>query len=63
LCTAPLSSVPVSYLKYVNYYPGRMAFSGMLRREALVRTDVLEEHNSSIIRVTLAGTSNLKTLQ
>jgi hypothetical protein len=33
----------------------RMPFSGMLRHEALVRTDVLEEHNTSIIWVTRIG--------
>jgi hypothetical protein len=34
---------------------GRMASSGMLRRVALVRTDVSEELSSSIIRVTGIG--------
>jgi hypothetical protein len=29
-----------------------MASSGMLRRVALVRTDVLEEHSASVVRVT-----------
>jgi hypothetical protein len=44
--------------------------SGMLRREALVRTDVSEERSASIIRVTrigdlgkLAVTSNRRTLR
>jgi hypothetical protein len=32
-----------------------MASSGMLRRVALVRTDVSEELNSSMIRVTRVG--------
>jgi hypothetical protein len=32
-----------------------MAFSGMLRRVALVRTDVSEELSASIIRVTRIG--------
>jgi hypothetical protein len=32
-----------------------MASSGMLRRVALVRTDVSEEHSASIIRVTRIG--------
>jgi hypothetical protein len=32
-----------------------MPSSGMLRRVALVRTDVSEEHNASIIRVTRIG--------
>jgi hypothetical protein len=48
-----------------------MASSGMLRRVALVRTDVLEELSSSLIRVTkitelgttLAVTSNRSTLR
>jgi hypothetical protein len=48
-----------------------MASSGMLRRVALVRTDVSEELSASIIRVTrigelgttLARTSNRRTLQ
>jgi hypothetical protein len=34
------------------YDQGRMASSGMLRRVALVRTDVSEELSSSIIRAT-----------
>jgi hypothetical protein len=33
----------------------RMVSSGMLRRVALVRTDVLEEHSASFIRVTRIG--------
>jgi hypothetical protein len=33
----------------------RMASSGMLRRVALVRTDVLEEPSASFIRVTRIG--------
>jgi hypothetical protein len=49
----------------------RMASSGMLRRVALVRTDVLEELSASFIRVTricelettLAVTSNRRTLR
>jgi hypothetical protein len=48
-----------------------MASNGMLRRVALVRIDVSEEHSSSIIRVTrigdlgttLAKTSNRRTLR
>jgi hypothetical protein len=48
-----------------------MPFSVMLRRVALVRTDVSEEHSASIIRVrrfgelgiTLAVTSNRRTLR
>jgi hypothetical protein len=48
-----------------------MAFSGMLRRVALVRTDVSEELSASIIRMTrigelgttLAVTSNGRTLR
>jgi hypothetical protein len=32
-----------------------MAASGMLRRVALVRTDVSEEFSTSIIRVTIIG--------
>jgi hypothetical protein len=34
-----------------------MAFSGMLRRVGLVRTDVSEELSASIIRVTRIGDS------
>jgi hypothetical protein len=48
-----------------------MSSSGMLRRVAVVRTDVSEEHSVSIIRVirigelgtTLAVTSNRHTLR
>jgi hypothetical protein len=48
-----------------------MVFSGMLRRVALVRTDVSEEPGASFIRVTrigelgstLAATRNRHTLQ
>jgi hypothetical protein len=46
-----------------------MAFSGMLRHMAFVRTDVLEELSASFVRVTvgelgtLALTSNRLTLQ
>jgi hypothetical protein len=56
----------------VNMKRGRrMASSGMLRRVALVRTDVSEELSSSLIRVTrigelgttLAVTSNRRTLR
>jgi hypothetical protein len=51
-------------------YEGRMASSGMLRRVALVRTDVSEKLSASFIRVTrigelettLAVTSNRRTL-
>jgi hypothetical protein len=51
--------------------PRRMASSGMLRRVALVRTDVSEELKAPFIRVTrigeqgttLALTSNRRTLQ
>jgi hypothetical protein len=48
-----------------------MSSSGMLRRVALVRTDVLEEHSASIMRLTRIGelgttfavASNRRTLQ
>jgi DNA-binding TFAR19-related protein (PDSD5 family) len=55
----------------MNYTPtGRKPSAGMLRRVALVRTDISEELNASIIRVirigelgrTLAVTSNRRTL-
>jgi hypothetical protein len=44
----------------MNMYAGiitvlRMAFSGMLRRVTLVRTDVLEELTAPFIRVTRIG--------
>jgi hypothetical protein len=43
-------------LKYSNIlYVCRMAYSGMLRRVALVRTDVSKEFSASIIRVTRIG--------
>jgi hypothetical protein len=50
---------------------GRMASSGMLRRVALIRTDVSEKLSASFIRVTridelgttLAVTNNRRTLQ
>jgi hypothetical protein len=41
-----------------NFEPhmlGRMAYSGMLHRVALVRTDVSEDRSDSIIRVTIIG--------
>jgi hypothetical protein len=50
-----------SRLNYVDstlrrvHNSGRMASSGMLRREALVRTDVSEERSASFIRVTRIG--------
>jgi hypothetical protein len=55
--------------KYSNIR--RMAFSGMFRRVALVRTDVSQELSASFIRVTrigelgrtLAVTSNRRTLR
>jgi hypothetical protein len=59
------------YDTFVAYGKVRMASSGMLRRVALVRTDVSEELSASIIRVTrigvlgttLAVTSNRRTLR
>jgi hypothetical protein len=39
-------------LPYVNYSSGRMPSSGMLRRVALVRTDISEERITPVIRVT-----------
>jgi hypothetical protein len=56
----------------VNYLLSlRMPSSGMLRHVALVRSDVLEEHSTSIIKVTrigelgttLAVTSNQRMLR
>jgi hypothetical protein len=59
--SAPFYRVPIIW---------RMASSGTLRRVALVRTDVLEELNTSFIRVTRIGvgttlvvTSNRRTLR
>jgi hypothetical protein len=60
-----------SPLMVVRYFQGwRMPSSGMLRRVALVRTDVSEELRASFIRVTrigelgnLAVTSNRRTLR
>jgi hypothetical protein len=62
--------------QFVNFYrklniTRRMASSGMLRRVALVRTDVSEELSASSIRVTrtgelgttLAVTSNRRSLR
>jgi hypothetical protein len=37
------------------FHEWRMVFSGMLRRVALVRTDVSEEPSASFIRVTRVG--------
>jgi hypothetical protein len=63
-CSAAVTSI-VSNVEQI-----RTASSGMLRRVALVRTDVTEEHSASIIRVTrigelgtLAATSNRRTLR
>jgi hypothetical protein len=41
--------------KYWDKHILRMPSSGMLRRAALVRTDVSEEHRASIIRATKIG--------
>jgi hypothetical protein len=54
-------SVPVTSLlsiyfsKHYEHSKGRMVSSGLLRRVALVRTDVSEELNASFIRVTRMG--------
>jgi hypothetical protein len=65
-------SLQVSTMRKVNQVLSRrMASSGMLRRVALVRTDVSEELSASFIRVTriselgktLAVTSNRRTLR
>jgi hypothetical protein len=40
-----------------------MAFSGMLRRVALVRTDVSEELSASFIRVTRIGAARSEEIQ
>jgi hypothetical protein len=40
---------------YGNFINRRMASSGMLRRVAIVRSDVSEELRASIIRVTRIG--------
>jgi hypothetical protein len=58
-------------LRFSRRWLWRMASSGMLRRVALVRTDVLEEPSASFIRVTRIGelgravavTSNRRTLR
>jgi hypothetical protein len=64
------SGIPRSSLKTGIKFRCRMAFSRMLLRVALVRTDVSEELSASIIRVTrigelgtLAVTSNRRTLR
>jgi hypothetical protein len=57
--------------RYKQYESRRMVSSGMLRRVALVRTDVSEEPGASFIRVTRIGelgttqaaTSNRRTLR
>jgi hypothetical protein len=56
--------------KIWDFHSGDYEESGMLRHVALVRTDVSEEHNASIIRVTRIGelgtllvTSNRCTLR
>jgi hypothetical protein len=61
----------MTYLKVKVRSLRRMVSSGMLRRVALVRTDVLEELSASFIRATrigelgttLAVTSNQRTLR
>jgi hypothetical protein len=40
---------------FLNYFEIRMVSSGMLRRAALVTTDVSEELSASFIRVTRIG--------
>jgi hypothetical protein len=58
-------------LKHIRYQLRRMVCSGLLRRVALVRTDVSEEPGASFIRVTKIGelgttqtaTSNRRTLR
>jgi hypothetical protein len=54
----PVVQLPVALAGHVIGNRGsgcRMAFSGMLRSVALVRTDVSEELSASIIRVTRIG--------
>jgi hypothetical protein len=47
--------MPSSLVERHKYFGGKMPSSGMLRRVALVRTDVFEELSTSIIRVTRIG--------
>jgi hypothetical protein len=60
----------IQNLTFITKYFNRMVSSGLLRRAALVRTDVSEEPGASFIRVTKIGelgtitaTSNRRTLR
>jgi hypothetical protein len=49
VCNTPFISSVLGYPEHLSW---RMASSGMLRRVALVRTDLSEELSASVIRVT-----------
>jgi hypothetical protein len=69
--TTESSQLMLCKMRFSRRWLWRMSSSGMLRRVALVRTDVSKEPSASFIRVTrigelgriLAATSNQRTLR